>query len=255
MTGRRTQHDFPNPFKSRLAMTEPVVFLPGMMCDARVFGAQILDLSGQTPVMVAPITKGERIEEIASSLLDALPAKCALVGLSMGGIVAMELLRRAPERVSRIALISTSPLDDTPQISAAREPLMVRAKAGRLEDVMAETLRPEYLAPGPKRVEVLSIVKEMSQALGPDVFIRQSRALQRRRDQQSTLRKCKVPALIMCGAHDQLTPVKRHSFMAELIPNAQLQIMEHSGHLPPLEQPDAVTQVLRDWLKMPFILR
>jgi pimeloyl-ACP methyl ester carboxylesterase len=131
----------------------------------------------------------------------------------------------------------------------------VRAKAGRLEDVMAETMRPEYLAPGPKRVEVMSIVKEMSQALGTDVFVRQSRALQRRRDQQSTLRKCKVPALILCGAHDQLTPVKRHSFMAELIPNAQLQIMEHSGHLPTLEQPDAVTQVLRDWLEMPFILR
>jgi pimeloyl-ACP methyl ester carboxylesterase len=90
---------------------------------------------------------------------------------------------------------------------------------------------------------------------GPEVFERQARALQRRRDQQSTLRKCKVPALVLCGEHDGLTPVKRHTFMAELIPYAKLQIIEGAGHLPTLEQPDATTEALRQWMTQPFVLR
>ncbi len=236
-------------------MAEPLVLLPGMMCDARVFGPQIDAFSLDTAVMIAPITKGERVEEIASNILDLLPPKFALVGLSMGAIVAMELLRRAPDRITRIALISTSPLPETPAIAAAREPLIVMARADRLDEAMREAMRPDYLAPGPHRIDVLALVADMAQTLGPDVFVRQSRALQRRRDQQSTLRKCKVPALVLCGDHDGLTPVKRHNFMAELIPYAELKVLEHSGHLPTLEQPEEVTQALRDWMKQPFVLR
>lgn len=205
--------------------------------------------------MIAPITKGERVEDIASNILEILPPKFALAGLSMGAIVAMELLRRAPDRVTRIALISTSPLPETPAIAAAREPLIVMARADRLDEAMREAMRPDYLAPGPHRIDVLALVADMAQTLGPDVFVRQSRALQRRRDQQSTLRKCKVPALVLCGDHDGLTPVKRHNFMAELIPYAELKVLEYSGHLPTLEQPEEVTQALRDWMKQPFVLR
>ena len=81
------------------------------------------------------------------------------------------------------------------------------------------------------------------------------RALQRRRDQQATLRKCKCPALVLCGEHDGLTPLKRHAFMADLIPYAQLKVIQDAGHLPTLEQPAAVTQALRDWIKQPLGLR
>ena len=113
-------------------MNEPVVFLPGLMCDARLFGPQIAELSSDRAVMCAPISQGERIEEIASDLLDVLPTKFALAGLSMGGIVAMEILRRAPERVTRIALMDTNPLPETPQAAAAREPQIIGARSGRL---------------------------------------------------------------------------------------------------------------------------
>ena len=88
---------------------EPIVFLPGMMCDARVFEPQIIALGRERAVTVAPITVGDSIETIAQGLLAQLPEKFALVGLSMGGIVAMEILRRAPDRVSRIALLDTNP--------------------------------------------------------------------------------------------------------------------------------------------------
>lgn len=229
-------------------MPEPLVLLPGMMCDARLFGPQIAELSADTAVMVAPITQGERIEEIASGLLDLLPQRFALAGLSMGGIVAMELLRRAPDRITRIALMDTNPLAETPQVAAAREPQIVAARSGRLHDVIRDEMKPNYLAPGSSQQGVLELVMDMADALGPEVFVRQSRALQRRQDQQSVLRKCKVPALVLCGAHDALCPVKRHEFMAELMPTAVLRVLEHSGHLPSLEQPSETTQALRDWM-------
>ncbi|MEM1072914.1 MAG: alpha/beta fold hydrolase [Pseudomonadota bacterium] len=234
-------------------MPEPLVFLPGMMCDARLFGPQIAELSADTSVMVAPVTRGERVEEIASGLLHELPLKFALAGLSMGGIIAMEILRRAPDRVTRIALMDTNPLAETPQVAAAREPQIVAAQAGRLLNVMREEMKPNYLAPGPYRADVLDLVMDMADGLGPEVFVRQSRTLQSRPDQQSTLRKCRAPALILCGAHDALCPVKRHKFMAELMPNASLVVLEHAGHLPTLEQPAQTTAALRTWLDEPLV--
>mmetsp|Transcript_29429 Transcript_29429/g.57595 ORF Transcript_29429/g.57595 Transcript_29429/m.57595 type:complete len:237 (+) Transcript_29429:2277-2987(+) len=236
-------------------MADPLVFLPGMMCDARLFGPQIAALSPDYSVMVCPVTRGERIEEIASGLLDELPAKFALIGLSMGGIVAMEILRRAPDRITRLALLDTNPLAETPQVAAAREPQIVKVRAGRMQDVMREEMKPNYLAPGPFRNEILDLVMDMADALGPEVFVRQSRALQRRRDQQGTLRKCRVPTLVMCGAYDALCPVKRHTFMAELIHGAELRVLENAGHLPTLEMPDETTAALRTWLRQPLYLR
>ncbi|MEP2639801.1 alpha/beta fold hydrolase [Roseobacter sp.] len=234
-------------------MPDPLVFLPGFMCDARVFGPQIAEMSSDTAVMVAPVTQGERIEEIASMLLDQLPVRFALAGLGMGGVVALELLRRAPDRITRIALMATTPLADTPQVAAAREPQIVAARTGRVLDVMRETIDRNIIAPGAHHAQVLDLAMDMADVLGADVFVRQSRALQRRRDQQSTLRKCKTPALILCGAHDAQCPVKRHGSMADLAPNAQLEILEHSGHLPTLEQPAETTQALRGWMARPAV--
>lgn len=233
-------------------VTEPLVLLPGMMCDARLYSHQFNALSHDRAVMVAPITQGERIEEIASNILDQLPHRFALAGLSLGGIVAMEVLRRVPDRVSRLCLMDTTPLAETPQVAATREPLIVRARAGRLDEVMQAALPADYLAPLPDRMATLNLMYDMARDLGPEVFVRQSRALQRRRDQQGTLRKCKAPTLILCGALDPLTPVKRHSFMAELIPNATLKIVDEAGHVPVLEQPEEVTRILRAWLAQPL---
>ncbi|MBB3993557.1 pimeloyl-ACP methyl ester carboxylesterase [Sulfitobacter undariae] len=236
-------------------MKEPLVLLPGMMCDARLFGPQIAELSSDMAIMVAPVTIGERVEEIASTLLDILPKRFALVGHAMGGAVAMEILRRAPDRVSRIALIDTHPLAETPAIAAAREPQIVKVRSARFDEVMREEMPLSALAPSPYRKEVHALAVDMAQTLGAEVYIRQARAMQRRKDQQVTLRRCKVPALVLCGAHDTIYPVKRHEFMAELIPYAQLRVLEGSGHLPMLEQPEETTAALREWLKQPYVLQ
>lgn len=236
-------------------MIEPLVLIPPMLCDARVFYAQLATLSGAMPISCMPITNGDRIEEMASTILSWLPNKFALVGMGLGGMVAMELLRRAPERVTRVAFISTNAQTDTPEISAQREPLIIAAKTGRFDDAIRAELKPSWLAPGPYRNDVLSLVSDMAHALGPDVYVRQSRAMQRRKDQQATMRKIKQPALVMCGEHDGLNTLRRHEFLAELIPYARLEVIDNAGHLPTLENAEAVTRALKDWLRQPLVLR
>lgn len=235
--------------------SDPVVFLPGMMCDARLFAPQLADLSRDMAVTVAPVTGGDRIEEIASGLLDVLPQRFALAGLSMGGIVAMDILRRAPDRVTRIALMDTNSLAETPQSAAGYEPFIIKLRAGRIAEAVEMMLGRDVLAPGPARAGVMSALVEMAEGLGTAAIIKQTRALQRRRDYQSVLRRCKVPALVLCGAYDTLTPLKRHEFMAEMIPNATLTVIPDAGHLPVLEQPEVTTAALRGWLKRPLMLQ
>lgn len=236
-------------------MIEPVVFLPGFMGDVRQFGPQLADLSRERAVMGVPLTGGERVEEIASSLLDVLPKRSAIVGAGLGGMVAMEIFRRAPDRVSRLALMDTSPLAPTPQQAAERDPLIIRVRTGRLAEVMSEEVSAADLAPGPHRAEVLALVQDMALGLGPEIYVRQVRALQRRKDQQATLRRITIPTLVLCGEADRRFEVKRHAFMAELIRGAELRVIEQAGLLPSLEQPEAVADALRDWLAMPLMLR
>lgn len=235
-------------------MAEPVVLIPDLMCDARVFQHQINALSAECAVTIAAPVVGERIEEMASHIMDGLPARFALAGLGLGGVVATEILRRAPERVNRLALICVDPQSDTPAIAAERDPRIVRARAGRLADVMAEVVPSEALAPGPHRIEVQGLVRVMAQDLGAELFVRQQRALQRRRDYQSILRRIKVPSMVLGGTQDRDMPAKKHAFMSDLIPKSQLRLIEGAGRLPVVESPVAATEALADWLAQPLIL-
>lgn len=236
-------------------MAEPLLLIPGMMCDARLYGPQIADFSSERAVHVACVTKCETVEEMAQAVLATAPEHFALAGLSMGGIVAMEVLRRAPERVTRVALMDTNSQSETPAVAAAREPQIVGVMAGRLAEVMNDVMRPEYLGENSARTEILALMQDMAVALGEGEFVRQSRALQRRPDQQKTLRKIRMPALVLCGAEDKLTLPRRHEFMSELIPYATLRIIEGAGHIPTLEAPDATNAALREWLDAPLVLR
>jgi len=229
-------------------MTEPLVLLPGMGCDDRLFTPQLREFGRERAVMIAPISQADRVETIVADLLPQLPERFALAGLSMGGIVAMEVLNRIPNRITRLCLMDTNPQAESPAVAATREPLIVGAQTGRLDEIMRQAMLPEFLAPGPQRMEILNLMYQMAADLGPEVFVSQSRALQRRPDQQATLRKCKVPTLIMCGEYDKLTPVRRHEFMADLVPAAQLKIIEDAGHIPTLEQPEVTNAAIRGWL-------
>lgn len=236
-------------------MTEPLILVPGALTDARGLTELLTALTGSRPVTVVPSWLGDRVEEIASDLLIASPARFALAGHGLGGAVALEVLRRAPERVTRIAVIGTDPMPDTPQAAADREPQIVGARAGRFEDILERELLPKLFPPGPDRTAHAIRVAEMALDLGPEVFARQWRALQRRRDQQSTLRRITQPALVVAGSDDALVPVKRQSFMAELIPYGRYEEIAGAGHMPMIDAPDRLAYVLEQWMRQPLVLR
>jgi pimeloyl-ACP methyl ester carboxylesterase len=227
----------------------PLVLVPGMMCDARLFMPQFAAFSGRRTLVCAPISGRSCIEKLASDILTDAPPRFALAGLSMGGIVAMEVLRQAPGRVERIALLDTNPLAETDEVKARRFPQMIAVREGRLVTVMRDEMKPNYLSDGPKRDDILSLCMEMALNLGPNVFLSQSRALMDRPDQSDTLRKANLPALVLCGRDDTLCPVSRHELMAELIPGTRLEIVEGAGHLPTLEQPEKTNMALARWLE------
>lgn len=227
----------------------PLVLIPGMMCDARLFGPQIAALSGQRDLYLASLARHASIEEMAQAILGTAPARFALCGLSMGGIVAMEILRRAPHRVERIALLDTNPLAEREEVKQRRLPQMQAVRDGHLAAVMRDEMKPNYLAPGPQRTDVLNLCMEMALGLGPHVFLSQSRALMERKDQQKALAAADLPALVLCGRQDVLCPLERHELIAGLISGARLEVIENAGHLPTLEQPEHTSAALGRWLE------
>ncbi|MDA7827905.1 alpha/beta hydrolase [Rhodobacteraceae bacterium] len=235
-------------------MTEPLVLLMGKFCDARLFEAQISEFSRTRMVIVAPIFYGSRISSYALDLLSQLPPKFALLGHDLGGFVAMEILRKAPERVLRFGLMSSNALSDTPQDAAARENELILIKAGRIKDVVAEEAM-KSLAHRVERNFTIGTLQTMAAAFAPEHAIDQIRAFQKRPDQQGTLRKCKVPAVVICGDQDPITPVRRQDVMAAMIPYSKLHVIENTGHYPTLESPEATNAAIADWLAQPYVLR
>ncbi len=199
--------------------------------------------------MTMPMGGHDTMEALASDLLANAPPRFAIAGLSMGGILAMEVLRQAPDRVAGLALMDTNPLAELDEVKARRAPQIAAAEAGNLYRVMREEMKPNYLTDGPRRTAILDLCMDMAMDLGPQVFVNQSKALRDRRDQTETLRAFTGPALILCGRDDLLCPVERHELMHELIPQSTLEIIENAGHLPTLEQSEETTAALSRWLE------
>ena len=227
----------------------PLVMIPGMMCDARLFAPQI-GVLGRRVVVHGTCTEADTVQALAALVLAVTPPRFALLGLSMGGIVAMEMLRQAANRIERIALLDTNPLAETPKVAARRLRQIDRAMNGQLASVMRDEMKPNYLADGPGKAAILDLCMDMALALGPQVFVRQSNALATRPDQQTTLAAFKGPALVLMGAEDRLCPRERHDLMHDLMPQSRLVIIDGAGHLPTLEQPAQTTTAILDWLSV-----
>lgn len=226
----------------------PLVLIPGMMCDARMWGGLPAALSPRNVVHVLP-TRADTMADLARDVLRVAPPRFALAGLSMGGIVAMEVLAQAPDRVERLALLDTNPRAELPEVQARRGPQIERALAGGLRAVVRDELKPNYLADGPDRHAILDLCMDMAMALGSRVFARQSRALRDRPDQTATLAAFRGPALVLMGSEDRLCPRDRHEQMHALMPQSRLVVIDGAGHLPPLEKPAETTAALRRWLE------
>ena len=236
-------------------MADPLVMIPGLMADARLFLPQIVQLGMGRAVHIALPTTGDTVEAMSEAVLAGLPEKFALLGHGLGGDVALDIIRRVPDRVTRIVLMATDPLAEAPQTAAARESRMVAARSGRLIEAMGEEIPLSALEDTEWRDDIVALIKDMAIGLGEGVFIRQSRALQRRPDQQKTMRRVKLPALVIAGAMDTLVPMRRSEFTANLMPFGKLQVIDGAGHLATLEQPEAVNAALAAFLAGPVMLR
>jgi pimeloyl-ACP methyl ester carboxylesterase len=196
----------------------PLVLLPGMMCDARLFWPQIAALSQRWTLHLPPISGAHGMAELAARILAHAPPPFALTGLSMGGIVAINILSQPLDLVLPIALMDTNPLAEPTDAQARRIPWIARVLEGGLDAVMRDKMKPLYLADTPRRAEIPDLCMDMARSPGTQAFARQSRALARRPDRTATMSAFKGPALILMGEHDIPCPRDRHDLVHALMP-------------------------------------
>lgn len=230
-------------------MKEPLVLVPGLSCNAALYAPQWPALADGRSILVAEHSLNDTLQGIAQRLLAAAPPRFALCGLSMGGYVAFEVLRQAPERVTRLALLDTSAKPATQETNGPREQMIALAEKGAFDNVTTllwqKLVAPSRLVDEPLRL----LVRQMADDVGADGFIRQQRAIMRRPDSRPTLKSSSCPVLILVGEEDEITPIDEAREMAEIAAaRARLAIIAGSGHLSTLEAPDAVTAALLNWL-------
>jgi pimeloyl-ACP methyl ester carboxylesterase len=226
---------------------EPLLLLPGLLCDAGLWDYQMTALAPVARPIVGDVTRSDSISGLALDVLAAAPPSFALAGLSMGGYVALEILRVAPERVTRLALLDTQARPDTEEARARRRGLIDLAKRGEFKGVTPRLL-PQLLHPDHRQGPIADHVIAMAGRVGLAAFIRQQTAIMGRIDSLPSLSRITVPTLVLCGAEDTLTPPSLAQEMADAIQGAELVIVPQSGHLTPLERPEAVNRALIEWL-------
>ena len=227
-----------------------LILLPGMLLDAELFAHQTEHLRDVAEVRVGDITTAASVEGMAHSVLDNAPRRFALAGLSLGGIVAFEILRRAPERVERLALLDTNARPPTERQLKSWRRFAAMTREGRFAEVTEKHLMPTLVYPD--RLDdaaVTGAIERMAERVGPEAFLRQLRAQESRPDSRGGLEEISCPTLVAGGRQDVLCSVELHEEISSAIPGSSLVTIEECGHLSSMERPQAVTALLRYWLQ------
>jgi pimeloyl-ACP methyl ester carboxylesterase len=228
----------------------PLLLLPGLLCDAALWQHQIETLADLAEITVADLTQADQVGAAAQGILASAPDEFALTGLSMGGYIALEIMRQAPDRVARLALLDTSARPDTLEKVKFRQELIDLARMGQFKGVtprlLPKLIHPERMADG----ELVDSILAMAERVGRDAFLRQQRLLMNRPDSRHDLALIHCPTVVVCGRQDGLTPLADSEEMAEKIRRAKLVVIEDCGHLSTMERPRAVSAVLRYWLQI-----
>lgn len=227
---------------------ENLVLLNGLLTDQRLWHNQIKVLEPHTKILVPNLTTQTSIRDLAKYVLNLAPEKFALAGFSMGGYVALEIMKMAPERITKLALINTQCREDDEERKTYRQSLIDLTEKGKFKGVTPRLL-PRLMHPKQTRNQhLIDLIMDMATTIGKDGFINQQHAIIGRKDKSTILKKIKIPTLLIGGTDDQLTPPDRLKEMAEKIKNSRLEILDECGHLSPLEKPNQVNQLMKAWL-------
>lgn len=227
-----------------------LVLVPGLLCDPALWAPQVEGLADVCTPWVADVTRDDSIAAMAARVLAEAPTeKFALAGLSMGGYVAMEIMQQAPQRVTRLALLDTRARLDVPAETERRHDFLRLAQTENGFAPITTRMLPLLVHPARTGDKTLvETIRAMADRVGVDAYVRQQRAVMGRRDFRPGLAEIKCPTLLLCGREDALTTLEMHEEMRQLMPEAELTIVEQCGHLSTLERPAEVNEALRRWL-------
>lgn len=231
-----------------MVTSTPIVLVPGVLCSARLFAPQVPVLWTHGQVTVADHRLEADMAAIAAGILSLAPPRFALAGLSMGGYIALAMMRLAPERIVKLALLDTNARSDTTEQKAGREQMIAKAESGEL-DAVVTSLIPRFLHKSRQSDEQLTrIVRTMAAETGVEAFVRQQKAVMSRPDSRPLLAGIRCPTLVLVGDGDELTPLNLSEEIATAIPGARLTVVPDCGHLSTIERPEAVNAALAEWL-------
>jgi len=227
----------------------PIILIAGLNCSARLYADQIPALWQFGPVMVADHRRDDSMAAIAQRILAAAPPRFALAGLSMGGYAAFEIMRQAPGRVVKLALLDTGAGVEVPERTAQRQPLIRMAKEGRFAEITDDQFPLLVYRSRHGDVELKAKVRAMNEETGAGAYVRQQQAIMSRTDSRPGLAAIGCPTLVLVGDDDQLTPPVLAREMAAGIRRSRLVIVPECGHLSTLERPREVTGALVEWMQ------
>ncbi len=228
----------------------PLLLIPGLACTDALFAAQIPTLSQDRQVIIGDHMQHDSMADIAAHILANAPERFALAGLSMGGYLCFEIMRQAPERVDRLALLDTSARADTPEKTALRHEALELAAAGKFMAVCHATLDLSIAKSRHNDTALKQVIIDMAVDTGPDVWAQQIHAIIGREYSMPMLGNITCPTLVVVGDEDELTPPDLAREMAEGIPDAQLEVIRDCGHMSTMEKPDQLTGLLQEWLAL-----
>lgn len=228
-----------------------LAFACAHLCDERLFAAQLDAFGVAFDCRVFVFRDQESIAAMADALLTGTPPRFTLIGLSLGGYVAFQVMRRAPERIERLALLDTTAAGDSAQRRAGRLADIAKVEQGGIDALIPE-LPARWLLPAHRaRAGLVDLMADMARSVGASSQRHQQRAMLDRPDSLAGLAQVRVPTLVMCGEQDPVTPVADHEAIAARIAGARFERIAECGHLSTIEQPDAVSRVLASWLAAP----
>jgi pimeloyl-ACP methyl ester carboxylesterase len=230
--------------------TMPILLVPGLASSSRIYAPVIPALWRFGPVTVANHIRDDNMGAIARRILAEAPPRFALAGHSMGGYIAFEIVRQAPERVAKLALINTQARPDTPEVTARRRGQIARALANEYHAVL-DDLFLGFVHPSRRDdAELRQLMHDMGDDIGANAFVHQQTAIISRADSRPSLAWIKCPTLVLTGDEDNTIPNALSAEMADGIHGAKLVILQNCGHLPQVEQKQATADALVEWLRI-----